>query len=147
MYKHILLPTDGSPLSKKSVKAGIEFAKSQNAMVTAFFSPEQYEVLAYGEYFPPDLISRAEWEKRSATSAGKVLADVEEQAKAAGVRYKGYFKASLAPWQAIVDAASEKECDLIFMASHGRTGISGLLLGSQAAKVLAHAKVPVLVFK
>lgn len=147
MFKHILLPTDGSPLSKKSVTAGIEFAKSQGARVTAFFSPEQYEVLAYGEYFPPDLVSRADWEKRSSASAQKILAEVEAQAKAAGVAYQGHFRASLAPWQAIVDAADEKECDLIFMASHGRTGISGLLLGSQAAKVLAHAKMPVLVYK
>ena len=147
MYKHILLPTDGSPLSKKSVKAGVAFAKSQGAKVTAFFSPEQYEVLAYGEYFPPDLVSRAEWEKRSKKSAEKVLADVAKQAKAAGVSYQSYYKASLAPWQAIVDAAKKKKCDLIFMASHGRTGISGLLLGSQAAKVLAHSKVPVLVYK
>lgn len=147
MFKHILLPTDGSPLSKKSVTAGIDFAKSQGAKVTAFFSPEQYEVLAYGEYFPPDLISRADWEKRASASAEKVLAEVESQAKAAGVTYQGYFRASLAPWQAIVDAAEERKCDLIFMASHGRTGISGLLLGSQAAKVLAHAKMPVLVYK
>lgn len=147
MYKHILLPTDGSALSKKAVKAGIAFAKSQGARVTGFFSPEQYEVLAYGEYFPPDLVSRAEWDKRAKKSAEKALADVEKQAKAAGVTYQGYYQASLAPWQAIVDAAKKKKCDLIFMASHGRTGITGLLLGSQAAKVLAHSKIPVLVYK
>lgn len=147
MYKHILIPTDGSALSKKAVKAGIAFAKSEKARVTAFFSPEQYEVMAYGEYFPPDLVSRAEWETRARKSAEKVLADAEKQAKAAGVPYHGYFRASLAPWQAIVEAAKKKKCDLIFMASHGRTGIGGLLLGSQAAKVLAHSKVPVLIHK
>jgi nucleotide-binding universal stress UspA family protein len=147
MYKHILLPTDGSALSKKAVKAGIQFAKSQGAKVTGFFSPEQYEVLAYGEYFPPDLVSREEWEQRAKKSAEKALAEIAKQAKSAGVPYQGYFQASLAPWQAIVEAAKKKKCDLIFMASHGRTGISGLLLGSQAAKVLAHAKVPVLVYK
>jgi nucleotide-binding universal stress UspA family protein len=147
MYKHILIPTDGSSLSKKAVKAGIAFAKSEKARVTAFFSPEQYEVMAYGEYFPPDLVSRTEWEKRAKKSAEKVLADVEKQAKAAGVSCQGYYKASLAPWQAIVDAAKKKKCDLIIMASHGRTGISGLLLGSQAARVLAHSKVPVLIIK
>ncbi len=147
MYKHILLPTDGSALSRKAVKAGIKFAKEQRAKVTGFFSPEQYEVLAYGEYFPPDLVSRAEWQKRSKKTAEKVLADIEKQAKAAGVQYQGYYQASLAPWQAIVDAAKKKKCDLIFMASHGRSGLKGLLLGSQAAKVLSHTKVPVLIYK
>lgn len=147
MYKNILLPTDGSALSKKAVKAGVAFAKSIGASVTGLFSPERYEVLTYGEYFPPDLISRQQWEKRSEESARKILADVEKTAKAAGVAYRGFHLASLAPWEAIVDTAKKRKCDLIFMASHGRTGLSGLLLGSQAAKVLAHSPVPVLVYK
>jgi nucleotide-binding universal stress UspA family protein len=147
MYRHILLPTDGSALSRKAVRAGIAFARKIGARVTGFYSPEQYEVLAYGEYMPPDLISRAEWEKRNRRTAGKVLAYVEKEAKAKKVRYNGFHLASLAPWQAIVQAAKKKKCDLIFMASHGRTGVAGLLLGSQAAKVLAHSKVSVLVHK
>jgi nucleotide-binding universal stress UspA family protein len=147
MYRHILLPTDGSALSKKAVRAGIALARKVGARVTGFYSPEQYEVLAYGEYVPPDLISRAEWDKRNRKNAEKVLAYVQKQAKEKGVRYSGFYLASLAPWQAIVAAARKKKCDLIFMASHGRTGIAGLLLGSQAAKVLAHSKVPVLVYK
>ena len=147
MYRHILLPTDGSALSKKAVRAGIAFARRIGAKVTGFYSPEQYEVLTYGEYFPPDLMSRAEWERRSRRTAEKVLAYVQKEAKARGVRYSGFYLASLAPWQAIVDAAKKKKCDLIFMASHGRTGVAGLLLGSQASKVLAHSKVPVLIFK
>jgi nucleotide-binding universal stress UspA family protein len=92
-------------------------------------------------------MSRAEWERRSKRTAEKVLAYVQKEAKARGVRYSGFYLASLAPWQAIVDAAKKKKCDLIFMASHGRTGVAGLLLGSQASKVLAHSKVPVLIFK
>jgi nucleotide-binding universal stress UspA family protein len=147
MYRHILLPTDGSALSRKAVRAGVAFAKKVGAKVTGFYSPEQYEVLAYGEYFPPDLMSRAEWEERNKRTAEKVLAYVQKEAKARGVRYSGLHVASLAPWQAIVDAARKKKCDLIFMASHGRTGVAGLLLGSQAAKVLAHSKGPVLIYK
>ncbi|HZP94032.1 MAG TPA: universal stress protein [Burkholderiales bacterium] len=147
MYKHILLPTDGSALSRKAVKAGVAFAKAIGARVTGFYSPEQYEVLSYGEYFPPDLMSRTEWDKRGRQTAEKFLAFVEKEAKARRVPYQGFFLASLAPWQAIVEAANKKKCDLIYMASHGRTGLSGLLLGSQAAKVLAHSKVPVLVYK
>lgn len=147
MYKHILLPTDGSPLSRKAIKAGIQFAKSAGAKITGFYSPEQYEVLAYGEYFPPNLVSRKEWEKRGKQTAEKFLAEIEKQCKAAKVPYQGYFLPSISPWEGIVDAAKKKRCDLIFMASHGRRGLKGLLLGSQATKVLTHSKVPVLIYK
>lgn len=147
MYEHILLPTDGSPLSEKAIEDGIALAKALRARVTGFYSPEQYEVLAYGEYFPPNLISRTEWNERSKTTAENYLSAIEKAAKAAGVPYQAHYKESMSPWQAIVDAAQQKKCDLIFMASHGRTGIPGILLGSQAAKVLSHSKVAVLVHK
>ena len=77
----------------------------------------------------------------------RFLAAVEKEAKAVGVKYTGLYLDSVAPWEAIVEAAKKKKCDLIFMASHGRTGLSGMLLGSQAAKVLAYSKIPVLVYK
>ena len=147
MFKNILIPTDGSALSRKAIKAGVALARAVGAGVTGFYSPEQYEILAYGEYFPPDLMSRAQWDKRSKKTAARFLAAVEKEAKAAGVKYSGFALDSVAPWQAIVDAAKRKRCDLIFMASHGRSGISGLLIGSQAAKVLAHSKVPVMIHK
>lgn len=147
MYKHILIPTDGSPESRQAIRQAIALAKKLDARVTGFYSPEQYEVLAYGEYFPPNLISKAEWSKRSKQSAEKHLAAIEKAAAAAGVRYQGYYKESIAPWQAIVDAARAKKCDLIFMASHGRTGLPGIVLGSQASKVLSHSSIPVLVYK
>jgi nucleotide-binding universal stress UspA family protein len=147
MFKNILIPTDGSALSRKAIKAGVALARAVGARVTGFYSPEQYEILSYGEYFPPDLVSRAEWEIRSKKTAVRFLAAIEKEAKAAGVKYSGLFLDRIKPWEAIVDAAKEKKCDLIFMASHGRTGVSGLLLGSQAAKVLAHSKVPVMIYK
>ncbi len=147
MFKHILIPTDGSPLSKKAIKAGVALARATGARVTGFYSPERYEMLAYGEYFPPDLISRKQWEKRSLKTAAQFLAAIEKAATAADVRYGGMSLESTAPWEAIVEAAKKKKCDLIFMASHGRTGLSGLLLGSQAAKVLSHSRIPVLVYK
>lgn len=147
MYKHILIPTDGSQESRKAIREGIALAKALGARVTGFYSPEQYEVLAYGEYFPPNLISRADWNKRSKQTAEKYLAPLEKAANAAGVRYQSYFKESIAPWQAIVDAARARKCDLIFMASHGRTGLPGIVLGSQASKVLSHSAIPVLVYK
>ncbi len=147
MYKHILMPTDGSPLSKKAIKEGVALAKALRARITGFYSPEQYEVLAYGEYFPHKLISRSEWNKRSKQTSETYLAAIEKTAKAAHVPYRSYYKESMSPWQAIVDAARRKKSDLIFMASHGRTGIPGILLGSQATKVLSHSKLAVLVHK
>ncbi|MEO8165600.1 MAG: universal stress protein [Betaproteobacteria bacterium] len=147
MFKNILLPTDGSALSKKAIKAGVALAQAVGAKVTGFYSPEQYEILAYGEYFPPDLMSREEWDNRSKKTAARFLAAIEKEATAAGVRYSGLFLDSVSPWEAIIEAANKKKCDLIFMASHGRTGLSGLLLGNQAAKVLSHSNIPVLVYK
>lgn len=147
MYKHILIATDGSTLSNRTVKAGVALAKALGARVTGFYSPEQYEVLAYGEYFPPNLISKTEWNKRSKQTAEKYLAVIEKAAKSAKVPYQAYYKESVAPWQAIVNAARLKKCDLIFMGSHGRSGIAGVLLGSQASKVLSHSKTPVLIHK
>jgi len=92
-------------------------------------------------------MSRAEWDNRSKKTAARFLAAIEKEALAAGVKYSGLYLDSVAPWEAIVEAAKKKKCDLIFMASHGRTGLSGLLLGSQAGKVISHSKIPVLVYK
>jgi nucleotide-binding universal stress UspA family protein len=147
MFKKILLPTDGSELSKKSVKKGVEFAKSINARVVGFFSPEDYRALMYSEYIPPSLMSQEEFEANAKKAAEKHLAFVEKTANAAGVPYEGYYLSSIAPWEAIVDAAKKKRCDLIFMASHGRTGLGALVLGSQTTKVLTHSKIPVLVYR
>jgi nucleotide-binding universal stress UspA family protein len=147
MFKKILLPTDGSDLSRKSIKKGIEFAKSINARVVGFFSPEDYRALMYSEYIPPSLMSQDEFEANARKAAEKQLAFVEKTAKAAGVPYEGYFLASIAPWEAIIEAAKKKKCDLIFMASHGRTGLGALVLGSQTTKVLTHTKIPVIVYR
>jgi nucleotide-binding universal stress UspA family protein len=147
MFKKILLPTDGSDLSKKAAKKGIDFAKSIGAGVVGFFSPEDYRALMYSEYIPPSLLSQEEFEANAKKAAEKHLAFIEKTAAAAGVPYEGYFLSSIAPWEAIVEAAKKKRCDLIFMASHGRTGLAGLVLGSQTTKVLTHSKIPVLVYR
>jgi len=145
MFKKILLPTDGYELSRKSVKKGIEFAKSIDARVVGFFSPEDYRALMYSEYIPPSLMSQEEFEANAKKAAEKQLAFVEKTANAAGVPYEGYYLASIAPWEAIVEAAKKKKCDLIFMAAHDRRGRSGLLIGGETQKVLSHSKIPVLV--
>lgn len=147
MFKKILLPTDGSALSKRAVKKGVAFAKKMGAGVVGFFSPEDYQVVLYSEYVPPNLLSKKEFEAHARTVAEKHLAYVERTARAAGVAYEGFYTASVAPWNAIVDAANKRKCDLIVMGSHGRSGLKGLLLGSQTSKVLTHTKIPVLVLR
>jgi nucleotide-binding universal stress UspA family protein len=147
MYKKILLPTDGSELSRKAVKQGVQLAKSVKAGVVGFFAPANYLALLYSEYIPPSVMSPDEFKANARKAAEKHLAFVEKTAKAAGVPYEGYSLTSAAPWQAIVEAAKKKKCDLIFMASHGRMGLSAVVLGSQTAKVLAHSKVSVLVYR
>ena len=147
MFAKILLPTDGSELSRKAVKKGVAFAKSTGAKVVGFYSPADYSTLLYSEYIPPGLMSRNDIEANAKAAAKKYLAFIEKAAKTAGVPYEGYFVANAAPWQAIIDAAKKKRCDLIFMASHGRTGLGALVLGSQTAKVLTHSKIPVLVYR
>lgn len=145
MFKRILIPTDGSTLSKRTVKKGIQFAKAMNAAVVGFYSPEDYQTMLYSEYVPPNLLSRKEFEAHAKTVAQKHLDFVERTARAAGVSFEGYYAASVTPWSAIVDAAKRRKCDLILMGSHGRGGVAGFLLGSQTTKVLTHTKIPVLV--
>ena len=146
MYKKILLPTDGSPVSRKAVKQGIAFAKAIGATVVGFFSPEEYPTAASSEYFPlAAYLSRSEFAVAVKEAAQKQLAFIEQAAAQAGVPYEGIYQVSSAPWEAIIEAAKKQKCDLIFMGSHGRGGLAGVLLGSQTTKVLTHSKIPVLV--
>ena len=147
MFKRILLPNDGSPVSQKAVRQGIAFAKAVGAKVVGFYCAEDYRALIYTEYVPPALLSEAEFEAQSKKVAEKRLALVEKTAKAAGVPFEGFYLISTAPWEAIIEASKKKKCDLIFMGSHGHKGLAGLLLGSQTNKVLTHSKVPVLVYR
>jgi len=145
MYKRILLPTDGSPVSRKAVKQGVAFAKSIGARVVGFFAAEDYRAIMYTEYMPAAMLSQEEFEAQAKRAADKQLAFVQKAAEAAGLSYESYWMISIAPWEAIIEAAKKKKCDLIFMGSHGRTGLAGIVLGSTTVKVLTHSKVPVLV--
>ena len=145
MFKRILLPTDGSPVSRKAVKQGVALAKALGAKVIGFFSPEDYRTLLYSEYVPPSLMSEEEFQAQARKTAERHLALIEKTAKTEAVPYEGFYLASIAPWEAIIAAAKKKRCDLIVMGSHGRSGLAGLVLGSQTTKVLTHSKVPVLV--
>lgn len=143
MFKHILLPTDGSALSEAAIHQGIEFAKSVNAKVTGFYAMPEFHIFTYRSDMLED--TKNEFMKDSKAHADKYLAAIKSAAKHAGVPCEIVCVSSDHPYEAIIQTASDKGCDLIVMASHGRRGVRGLLLGSETHKVLTHAKLPVLV--
>ena len=143
MYQHILLPTDGSELSTQAVRAGIRLAKSLGARVTALHTTPQFYP---SQMLAREIIERArEYEGHAKEEVARVLGVVEEAAREAGVACNALHRASDSPWEEIIKIATEQGCDLIVMASHGRHGVSALLLGSETSKVLTHSKIPVLV--
>ena len=146
MYKHVLVPTDGSKLSAKAVKTAARLAARLGARITGMYVIPPYVPPMYGEaaiYLPE--ITPKRYKELSEKEARKALAVVEIEARTAGVPCKvGWLTADQA-WDGIVRQAKTKKADLIVMASHGRRGLSGLLLGSETTKVLTHSKIPVLV--
>jgi nucleotide-binding universal stress UspA family protein len=146
MYKHILVPTDGSRLSAKAVKAAAALAKQFGARLTGVYVIPPYVPPMYGEaaIYVPEITPRR-YRELSEKEAAKALAVVEREARSVQVACKTAWLTDDQPWQGIVRSARKKKCDLIVMASHGRRGLSGLLLGSETTKVLTHSKVPVLV--
>lgn len=133
MFKHILLPTDGSKLSEKSIKQGIRFAKACDAKVTALTVIPR---IALGQY-----------EEEAIGQANGYLNFVKKVAKGADVECEVVSALSDKPFKEIVKLAEKKGCDLILMASHGRHGVEGFLLGSETQKVLTHSQIPVLVYR
>ena len=145
MFKHVLLPTDGSELSEAAIKEGVQFAKGVNAKVTGFSVMPEFHVVTYKTEMLED--TKGEFARNSKADADQFLAVVEKTAKAAGVACDVDVATSDNPYEAIIKAAKDKGCDLIMMASHGRKGMQGLLLGSETNKVLTHSKIPVLVYR
>ena len=145
MHQHILIPTDGSELSQKAIDYGMALAKSVNAKVTVMTVSMPFYTLAV----EPGMITDTpeQYGKRIATVAAKYLNVANEAALAAGVRCDTMHVEHGHPYLAIIETASQKSCDLIVMASHGRRGISAIVLGSEAVKVLTHSTIPVLVFR
>ncbi len=140
MYRHILIPTDGSELAERGVAQGVALAKSLGATVSVIFVVEPFSEMS-GRFLEA-VATYAELRREQATSA---LDQAANAAKTAGVSCETIQVESGYPHQAIIAAAENKGCDLIVMSSHGRSGLSALLIGSVTNKVLAHAKTPVLV--
>ena len=142
MFKHILLPTDGSKLSEKAVQAGIKFAKSINAKITAVYVVPKLKGVDVESLFP-----EKEYNKNLFQNAERYLELIGRSAKAAKVNCETFYLTDSKPYKAIISAAQDCGCDVIFMASHGRGGVASLLLGSVTTRVLGHTKIPVIVYR
>jgi nucleotide-binding universal stress UspA family protein len=143
MYKHILIPTDGSELSEKALREGIDLAQSVKARVTVFTASPPFNSFAAEAALGSD--SRAIYTASAEERAASRLKTGLEYAHAKGVPARTQHVFAEFPYEAIIAAAAKEGCDLVCMASHGRKGIAGLLVGSETNKVLTHSKVPVLV--
>jgi len=145
MYKSILIPTDGSDLAGKAVQHGITLAKEIGAKITVLTVYEPFHVFTFNTASVED--TEEEYKKRVQERAAKTLIAASNAAKAAGVPCETVHVENEHPYQAIIDTARSRGCDLIVMASHGRRGVSAIVLGSETVKVLTHSKIPVLVHR
>jgi len=147
MFRNILVPTDGSTLANKAIKVAARLAGEQKARVTALYVAPPYNPRVAEDIAVVHFTSPRAYEEQARAGARRHLQAVEKAAAAAGVRCEAVLAFNDFPFEEIVRTAKRKKCDLVCMASHGRRGISRLLLGSETAKVLAHSPVPVLVVR
>jgi nucleotide-binding universal stress UspA family protein len=146
MFKHILISTDGSPVSNKAAKAGIALASALGAKVTAYCAVEPIQTL-YAEDYAFDQEFMAGIEARARALAQNRVDAIGKLAKAAGVPFAAVVTKAYTPYEGIIAAAKKRKCDVIFMASHGRRGLSRLIMGSVTQKVLTHSVIPVVVYR
>lgn len=147
MYTHILVPVDGSPLSAHAASKAIAFARSISARITFVHVQPDYPrpIVGEGALIAPE--SREEFMRGTQEVADSVLGKSQSEARESGVEAGIRTDISDTPWQIIIATATKEGCDLIFMASHGRRGLAGLLIGSETHKVLTHTTIPVLVYR
>ena len=144
MFKHILVPTDGSELSQKAIDGAIDLARTVGARITAYACLPQYPYSPFAEVIveqPDDFLERSEREAR------EHLDGVQEAAQRAGVVCTSRTSVHPSPYLGIIEVAESAGCDVIFMASHGRKGLGSLLIGSETQRVLTHTKSPVIVYR
>lgn len=145
MFKHILLPTDGSSSAEKALRASLEFARDVGARVTGLHVLPEFHVFSADSTMLED--TREGFTKESELRAGIILKRLEAMARELNVPCAVQHVVSDDPYEAIIAAAEANGCDLIAMASHGRRGLKGMLLGSETHKVLTHSAIPVLVYR
>jgi nucleotide-binding universal stress UspA family protein len=146
MFKHILISTDGSPVSNKAAKAGIALASALGAKLTVYCAVEPMQIL-YAEDYAFDEEFMKGIEARGRALAQKRVDAIGKWAKAAGVAFAAVVTKAYTPYEGIIAAAKKQKCDVIFMASHGRRGLSKLIMGSVTQKVLTHSVIPVVVYR
>ncbi len=146
MFKHILICTDGSPLANKAAKGGIALAKALQAKVTAYYAIENLLPI-YAEGYSFDQLTIDRFEAATQIVAEKRVDAVGKLAKAAGVPFASVVTKAFSAHDGIIAAAKKQKCDAIILASHGRSGLSKLFMGSVTQQVLAHSKIPVVVYR
>ena len=146
MFKHILISTDGSPVSSKAARAGIALARALGSKVTAYSALEELQ-LFYGEGYIPTQREIDGFLRRAREVGQKRVDAIGKMAKAAGVPFASVVTKAYSPYEGIIAVAKKRKCDVIFMASHGRRGLSKLIMGSVTQKVLTHSRRPVVVYR
>jgi nucleotide-binding universal stress UspA family protein len=147
MFKNILIPTDGSPLSQKAALQGVALAKSVGAKVTAFFAAPPATPIVYRDNLPVGYAMPGEHEQIIERTAAKYLEFVERAARKARVPCESVHVTSDYPEESILKIARKKKCDLIVMGTHGQSGLRSVFIGSVTLKVLNQSKIPVLVLR
>ena len=137
MYKRILVPTDGTPMSEKAVEGAARFAKSLGASLVLITVVEPYSYTNLSEYRPESIEQNDE----------RVTADAKRRCDEIGVPSTTLMVKSFSPAEAIIEQSKKHDCDVVFMASHGRQGFAAVLLGSETQKVLTHSQIPVMVYR
>jgi nucleotide-binding universal stress UspA family protein len=143
MYKRILIPTDGSALAEKAVRDGVSLSKAIGAEITVLTVTTPFHTFTTDPQSIED--TRPQYKERMEKHAATILQAAADVARASGVACDTVHVEHEHPYQAIIDTATSRGCDLIDMASHGRHGVSAMLIGSETLKVLTHSKIPVLV--
>jgi nucleotide-binding universal stress UspA family protein len=147
MYAHLMVPTDGAKLSDKAVTHAIALAQALHAKITFFYASPEFPLPAYADGVIYEPLSKREYSRLASKEADQILIAAMTKATAAGVDCARMHTIDSSPWDAILKAAKKAKCDAIVMASHGRSGLSAMLLGSETQKVLTHSKLPVLVVR
>ena len=145
MFKKILVPTDGSPLSEKSAKAALEFAAAQGASVVGLAVAELYPFMLMPE--AGAMVDLSTYEELQDKSAQQAMARLKAMAADVKVPCEVVSTRGVHPYEEIINTAKDKSCDLIWMGSHGRKGLDKLLLGSETQRVLSHSTIPVMVWR
>lgn len=145
MFKHILLPTDGSAASDLAVSTCMQLAKDAGARVTAVHVVPEFHLITRHREMLED--TRETWLRDSTAAGAKVLEGVKQAARQQGIECETVIERGDHPYEVIIREARARGCDVIVMASHGYRGVKGLLLGSETHKVLVHSTIPVLVLR